>query len=273
MSVTCYLQNSSKGDQIVKEFAHGCNGSLKKIDSFIKDRYIDNDLPVFIWGCLRGNDLLLKYCLENNHPFFYGDNNYFSSNNWFRISKNSLQNINFRDRGNERLLKMQIKIDPWRKQGDHILLLPPTESFQIIFNKQNWCKDIINELKKYTDRPIKIRHKPTETTISWENGYMINGGTINRAEFSKTSFNEDLENCWAVVAFQSSAVNDAIAAGVPAFVDTMNAASVMGNTDLSLIESPIYKDQYQYFKHLSYCQFSRKEILNGTAWRIINGTR
>jgi hypothetical protein len=270
MTVSCYLQGTAKGDEIVRMFAKGSKGKLANNTDYIKARSLDSD-PVFLWGCLRGSDLILKQCLETGHEFYYGDNCYYGNKAYLRITHNGLQNTKFTPRQSDRFIQNPINIKPWRKTGSQIIIFPPTESFAHIFNKQNWLEDTICRLKEYTDRPIYVRYKPAETKIGWENGYMINAGHIKRPDASKLNLTEELEDAWAVVAFQSSAVWEAIAQGVPAFVDPINAASVMGNTDISTIETPVLDDQEKHFWHINYCQFTREEISNGTAWRIVNG--
>ena len=268
MPVNCFLQDSSKGDNIVNHFARGCNGKLVRASDYVRTQQLSQD-PAFLWGCLRGSDLVLKHCLKTGHEFYYADNCYYGRKDLFRITRNGLQNTQFVDRPPDRLRLNPVKITGWRRSGTSIVLLPPTESFAHLFNKHDWVADTVKTLRQYTDRPIRVRYKPMETKISWTNGYMTNAGTTARSDASKLTLEQDLADAWAVVAFQSSAVWLAIAMGIPAFVDTMNAASVLGNIDLSKIESPIYNDQEQYFRHINYCHFTLEEIASGFAWRTI----
>jgi hypothetical protein len=269
MTVSCYLQGTSKGDCIVRYFAQGCAGTLANTTDYIQTRQLPSG-PVFLWGCLRGSDLILKQCLATGHEFYYADNCYYGNVDLLRITRNGLQNTKFIERPRDRFHYNPIKINSWRRNGSHIVMLPPTESFAQLFGKQTWVQDTVNELKRHTDREIIVRHKPNETSVRWENGYMVNAGAITRRDATTRSLQQDLSNAWAVVAFQSSAVWEAIAQGIPAFVDPMNAASVLGNTDLSKIETPVYPDQEQYFRHINYCQFTRAEIASGFAWQILS---
>ena len=269
MTVCCYLQGTSKGDDIVRLFARGANGILANTLDYVSTHKLPA-APVFLWGCLRGSDLILKHCLATGHEFYYGDNCYYGSSEFIRISKNGLQNTQFVERSADRFQRNPVKIKPWRRSGSSIVILPPTESFVHLFDKHSWLQDTIATLRQYTDRPIRVRYKPSETGIGWQNGYMINTGTVTRKNASSCSLDQDLADAWAVVAFQSSAVWEAIAMGIPAFVDPVNAASVFGNTDLKQIETPVYADREPYFRHINYCQFTLDEIANGTAWRILN---
>ena len=61
--------------------------------------------------------------------------------------------------------------------------------------------------------------------------------------------------------------------GIPAISLGPNCASVLCNTELSQIEDlnkPTEDEMYTLLKHLSYCQFTKDEMMNGCAWDILN---
>lgn len=263
--VDCLIQHISKGDDITRKFANGCNGKLTNIDTYD----VFSERPVFLWGILRRCDLILRHHIDNNHDYYYGDNNYFYNGHYFRMTKNNLQNNTIVERPDDRFNQMKIDIAPWTKDGRHILLCPPSNSFGIFFDQKEWIEETTAELRKYTDREIRVRYKPSDVLIDMSNGYMDNGGMIKRNIVQK-SIDEDLSDCWAVAAFQSNVTILATQKGIPTFVPNLNAASVLGNVELKNIESPVYNDQQAFFNHLAYCQFTLDEINNGTAWNIIS---
>ena len=68
---------------------------------------------------------------------------------------------------------------------------------------------------------------------------------------------------------------ESIAYGVPAFVSVPCAASPLALTDLTKIETPYYPDEMLVKRQccsLAYGQFTYEEIINGTAWEILNRT-
>ena len=85
MTVCCYLQGTSKGDNIVRLFARGANGILANTLDYVSTHKLPA-APVFLWGCLRGSDLILKHCLATGHEFYYGDNCYYGSSELDRKS-------------------------------------------------------------------------------------------------------------------------------------------------------------------------------------------
>ena len=57
--------------------------------------------------------------------------------------------------------------------------------------------------------------------------------------------------------------------GIPAIALGPNCATVLCNTDLAEINNlnkPTEDEMYALMKHLSYCQFTRDEMMNGFAW-------
>ena len=61
--------------------------------------------------------------------------------------------------------------------------------------------------------------------------------------------------------------------GVPSIALGPNCATVLCNTSLDQIENlnkPSEEEMYSLMKHLSYCQFTQEEMINGYAWSIVN---
>jgi hypothetical protein len=63
--------------------------------------------------------------------------------------------------------------------------------------------------------------------------------------------------------------------GIPAFISVPCAASPLASTDLSMLKDP-YKPSLETItkqcRTLAYGQFREDEILDGTAWKILNET-
>jgi hypothetical protein len=75
------------------------------------------------------------------------------------------------------------------------------------------------------------------------------------------------------VAFNSIAALESVIYGVPAFVTVPCAASPLALTDLSQISTPVYPDEslvQQQCASLAYGQFTAEEVIDGTAWRLLN---
>lgn len=251
----CLSKNLS--DEYINMFAYGANMIIRDYD------FDFGNNPIMIRSMSKGP--LIKWCLENNHTFYYMDSGYIGNYKyvgnpngwklWHRIVKNDLQHNTIVDRPSDRWDALSYKIEK-RKKGNHILLVTPSEKPCKFYgvDRDKWIEDTILEIKKYTDRPIVVRNK-----------------TARSKRITNPIFN-DLKNCHALVTYQSIAAVESVLYGVPAFTLAPTAADPVADKDLSKLENPSFQDQDKIYKwacHLSYGQFSVKELKNGTAWSII----
>jgi len=246
-------------DEYINMFAKGANLPIEDYEFDFKKE------PIMIRS--MGKKKLIHWCWENNHKFYYMDSgyigNYKSQSNphgwkfWHRIVKNDVQHNKIIDRPDDRWKRLDYPIEK-RKQGKHILLVTPSEKPCKFYgiNKDNWINETIAEIKKHTDRPIIVRDKaPRQERIT------------------KTIF-EDLNNCHALVTYQSIAAVESVLYGVPAFTLAPTAADPVANKDLTKIENPEFADNdtvNKWAHHLAYGQFHISEMKNGTAYNILTG--
>jgi len=238
-------------DDIVRHFVSSAGGTLHNV----KD--VDIDKPITCFGILRGTGELLKQSKE----FYYFDHAYLYGNRHspskvtgeriYRLTKNHyhIQTIQeLTDEDNERIKKYKqyIKLQPWKSDGNYILIIAPSH-FQIAYhNIGSWVDDTIKTLKQYTDRPIKVRDKKSSRPLR-----------------------EEVQSAYAIVSHNSAVVVDAVLNGVPVFCDKMNMGVPMGLTDFSKIEQPIKPARLKWIHSLLANQFTMTEIKNGTAWRKV----
>lgn len=211
-----------------------------------------------------GKKILIKKCIANNHPFYYMDSGYIG--NWgtrkkkfFRIVKNNLQHDKILERPADRFKKLKYQIQQPKKAGTHILVAVPSKKPCKFYNINltNWIDSTIKTLKKFTDRPIKIREK------------------TNRNERLANPIFNDFKDCHALVTMQSIAAIEAILYGIPAFTSHDTAANGLSNRDLEKIEQPYFPNQdlvYKWACHLAYGQFKEDELRDGTALKILRET-
>lgn len=203
---------------------------------------------------------------KNNKTFYYMDSGYIGNypceinrnghKLFHRIVKNNLQHGEIIQRPADRWNALKHPLEQY-KHGTHILLVTPSEKACLFYNVnvETWITETINTIKKYTDRPIKIRKKQS------------------KEERNKNTIYDDLENCHALVTFNSIAAVEAVMFGVPAFTAVPTAADPVCDKDLKKIETPTYYDydlRYQWACHLAYGQFHFKELADGTAYKILH---
>lgn len=251
----CLSKNLS--DEYVNMFAQGANLTVQDYNT----NYGDNVILIRSMGKKK----LIHDCWKNNQTFYYIDSGYIGNYKspinpygwklWHRIVKNNVQHSKIIDRPDDRWKRLDYPIHK-PKKGSHVLLVTPSEKPCKFYgiNRDSWVQDTIKKIKKYTDRPIRIRDKAVRQT------------RINNTIF------DDLEDCHALVTYQSIAAVESVLYGIPAFTLAPTAADPVCDKDLSLIETPTLQDRDKIYKwacHLAYGQFHIDEFKDGSAYRIL----
>lgn len=148
-------------------------------------------------------------------------------------------------------------IKPWNMAGKNIVIagLSAKSAAGAGLRPLAWEYDIIAKLKRITKRNIVYRPKP-----SWRDARPIAGTVFSSGE---QTIEDALRDAHALVALDSNAAIDALAAGVVVYaVDGL--ASVMSMRSLDDIETaPRNGDREQFFADVSYCHYTRQEIASG----------
>ncbi len=252
-------------DPYIEMFAKGCGYKVTSTDDFVYENSKD---PIILRGILKHK--IMKQCWEDKRTFYYVDTGYFgnektSSNPngwkyWHRIVKNDLQHGDIVTRPDDRWKKFNKKFNPWKKTGSKILIAAPDEKPCKFYGttQEQWVTSTVEEIKKYTDRPIEVRQRAPKRIDR------ISTNTLQQA------LDDDV---FALVTFNSVAAIESIFHGIPAFtLAPANAASPVSLQDLSQIEKPYYPDQdklYAWACHLSYGQFHVSELKNGSALSML----
>ncbi len=243
------------GYQVRKIFSDDYNGPTgdvacwyayeKNMPKVMKDYLAEKKPVVFIdlgyWGRARKSRIsgYHKVAINGRHPGDY------------------LMQRNLPDR---RFKLFGFRVKRWRKSGRHILLagMSGRAAQSIGYQPEEWETKAIKELKKYTDRPIIYRPKPT-----WNGSGHLKGSTRN----THPSLDSVLVDCHAVVTHHSNVAIDGLIQGVPAFAFD-GAATHVTLQDLSKIENPFMpNNREQWLANLAWCQFNIIEMSNGLMWR------
>lgn len=156
---------------------------------------------------------------------------------------------------------LKAPLSPWRKSGTHILLCSQTPNDAAVgdMNPRLWAVQVVERLKKLTSRPILYRPHPQDPTPRSIKGVAFSQGK---------SLEEDLEDAWAMVAWNSNALVSSVIVGVPVFaLGPGSMVEAVANKSLEDIESPMIPDRQQWAHSLAYCQWSCPELEAGLAWR------
>ena len=146
--------------------------------------------------------------------------------------------------------KLGIELKPWRKDGEHVLVLPQRSIGEPgVAMPRNWIESVTRRLKRITDRPIVVRKHP--------------GKNVRR------ELELDLHNAWCSCVWASGAGIKSIVAGVPVFYDFADwIGGPAASKDWS-IEEPFLGDRGPMLHRLAWAQFGWAEIESGLAFEYL----
>lgn len=160
-----------------------------------------------------------------------------------------------------------LSLKDWRPNGVHILICTQRNGGWSMAGLDviKWLDTTINELRKYTDRPIIVRGHPGDKNAR---------KYLDKKKY-KVSLNpkltQDLRNAWATITYNSSPGVASAIEGVPTFVTDPNPqisqAYAVSNTDLSQIEKPQFFERQEWVEKLAMCHWKFQELSDGSAWR------
>jgi hypothetical protein len=204
-----------------------------------------------------GNENIIVNKIDNNFPFWFIDSGYTnfieSNKKWHRLTRNHLHFNNQFVAPADRLKNFLKFPNPWRKDGKKILVIEPGPFAASIMHVDTtaWTDYVVNELKKYTDRPIEIRSKINKKV---------------RTSLYQTLVDGDY---YCTVSINSNSAVESIWAGIPAVTLDKHVSNSVTRNSLSQINDLYYGPLGDWLAWLSYCQFTYDELMNGTALDIV----
>lgn len=215
----------------------------------------DDIVPII--GCHPATRPLIEHWNQRGRRWIYWDRGYcrriFSTwlprgenGGYYRWNLGAFQMPAIRNVPDDRWRALNTPVAAWRKGGRHIVVAMPTQPYSALHGTERWTDQTVEALNKLTDRPIVIRSKESKRPLA-----------------------DELAGAHALVSHGSNAANEAIILGCPVFVDKSCAAALVGQTDLTRIESPAYPDREPWLHSLAYSQFNERELVDGTLWRLI----
>jgi hypothetical protein len=259
---TPFNNPNSKAWEVFNGVEKSWPDQVKKLNNAIETDPVPNAM---FWGFVGNNREMVQKLDARNHNYWFTDTPYFGrfdnnnlkpDNHYWRICKNRIHVPYIKNCKADRFEKFGMKIKAPNFAGKHVLVCPSSTGIHQYLNRPNWTNETIEQIKRYTDRPIKLRHKPRGR------------GTSGPSE-AKVPLSEDLKEAWCVVTSCSIAAVEAICEGIPVFCDNISFAVDVGNVELSDIENPYYGGPEPWLYSLAYQQFTPEEFENGTAVEIL----
>ena len=247
-----------KGD-IVQYFLQPLGGRMATAEEIIAN----TTMPLAVAGITKR---IVPNCARQQGVDWYCiDTGYFgnrkSHKDWWRVTRNEYQNSQpIKSRPNDRLSRLRLDRTQFRR-GRRIVVVPThpkvCEAWQL-GDSEHWLESTLALIRQHTDRPIEIRQRP--------------GSRYTRQYHDRF---EDFicEDVHAVVAWTSNCLVQSAQHGVPV-VSLGPSAALQVSGRIEDIDSLVDPDPdliESWLRHLSYGQFTKREMQQGTCWKIING--
>jgi hypothetical protein len=175
-------------------------------------------------------------------------------------SQNGWADFKNKDMPPDRFHNLGVKLKEYRKGGEHILLcgqVPWDTSVQHL-DYEEWCRSIVGKIKKHTNRPIIFRPHP------------LAAGAFTQIAGAKTSnkkaLEEDLEDCWAAVSYNSNALVIAAIKGIPIFACSDGSMALEISEDFVDLDNPKLYNREQWAYNIAYSQWTLDEMRSGRTW-------
>ena len=217
------------------------------------------------WGFVNNNLALVKKLEARKQQFWFTDTPYFGrfdnnnlkpDNHYWRICKNKIHVPFIKDCKSDRFEKFGMKVKAPNFKGKYILVCPSSPNINEYLGKPNWTQETVEQIKRYTDRPIKVREKPRGR------------GTSGPSE-AIVPLSEDLKDAWVCVTSCSISAVEAQCMGIPTVCDEKSFAEPVSANQLNDIEDPYFVGAEDWLYSLAYQQFTPEEFTNGTAIEIL----
>ena len=248
--------------------------SLKQAGHEVVHNHPNSDVDVIwsiLWfGRMSRNREIWQRARKQNKPVIVIEIGGIRRGSTWRIGLNGVnRDAYFGEQGNDdtRARKLRLSLQPWRETGEYILICGQHERSQQWHKlppMRTWAEQQIDEIRRYSDRPIIFRPHPRSPVqkLNTKHG----GVRVQQPQKTKGSYDDfdmRFQGAWAVVSHSSNPGPHAILAGVPAFVSPSSLAYPVGNTDYSLIESPLMPDRTQWLNDYAHTEYTLDEIREG----------
>lgn len=199
-------------------------------------------------SCFKFADTHSKFLRYSLDGVYYNTNNYANSNSnddkWRVISQ-----------------ALNLELQHWRTNGQHILVCGQRDGGWSMKGADmlEWMVSTVRSIRQYTDRPIVVRPHP-KNPIDPQQFKQFKNVAMSRHQLLQ----QDLEQAWASVFFNSSSCVASVLAGVPVFSsDPDCVAWAVSNRDLSNIEHPTMPERQQWLWDLSAAHWTDDESQQG----------
>jgi hypothetical protein len=170
---------------------------------------------------------------------------------------------------NCRSKKLGIFMKNWRNFGEHVLICGQHSQSEQWSNKPSpeiWAKNLIEEIKKYTDRKIIVRPHPRD--YQWSQKIENLGVELKipqkiQGTYDDFNHDNDFKDAWCVINPSSNTGILAAIEGIPVFCDVDSLAYPVSTKNLEKIEELDQPDRTDWLEKICHTEWTLEEIERG----------
>jgi hypothetical protein len=238
--------------------------------------YVDSDVHV-IWsvlfhGRMSGNRSVWNNCRATGKPVIVIEVGGIKRGVTWKVGLNGInRDAYFGSKNNDssRAQLFGLEPKPWKESGEYILICGQHDR-SLQWNgmppMSQWTMNIIEQIQRYTDKPIIFRPHPRCRLDHIEHQYQ----NVYRQEpihitGTYDDYNLTFAKAHAVISWSSNPGIQAVINGVPAFVGTSSLAYDAAN-DIDFlhdIENPCKPNRQQWINDYAWTEYTVEEIAQG----------
>lgn len=274
MRIAYFPQNVARNGQPV--LAAWMSSAQKAGHSLVADCW-DADAAVIwsmLWaGRMRGNQQVWQHYRARNLPVIVLEVGALRRGHLWRVSVNGIsERGNFLPRAHPgRAQALGCGLRPWRQsRGQQIVICcqrSDSHHWRDRAPVDLWLTQQVEALRQHTDRDIVIRPHPRQRLIRVPQGVGVSAPRRDINTYDDFDLDSALHTAWAVVNACSHPGLQAVAQGVPAFVETDSLALPVANVGFGAIEDPRMPDREDWWDDLAWTEWTVDEIEQGLLWQ------
>jgi len=223
-----------------------------------------------LWhGRMSRNQFIWQNAKKQNKPIIVLEAGSIRRGTTWKVGLNGVnRDAYFSPLGNDntRARKLGLTCKEWRAEGNYILICGQhdrSEQWQNLPPIEEWVSQQVKLIRKYTDRPIVLRPHPRCYSRNFDKKLDITVQQPHKLPGSYDDYDMKFTGAHAVINWSSNPGIHAVLNGIPAFVGPSSLAYPVGNTDYSLIESPLMPDRTQWLNDYAHTEYTLDEIKEG----------
>lgn len=167
---------------------------------------------------------------------------------------------------------LNLNLKDYRTTGEHILICLQRNGGWSMrgLDVMQWLRSTLDELRKYTDRPVVVRGHPGDKKLSQYLNIKQRNLIISDIRRPLTA---DLQGAWATITYNSSPGVASLIEGIPVFAldndPNYSQYSEVANHKLKRIEDPKMYDRQDWVERISMSHWKFDELISGEAWEFM----